>query len=29
VPLAETPDELRRLAEEPGGAIKVLVDVNA
>jgi (R,R)-butanediol dehydrogenase / meso-butanediol dehydrogenase / diacetyl reductase len=29
VPLAETPDELQRLAEQPGGDIKVLVDVNA
>jgi (R,R)-butanediol dehydrogenase/meso-butanediol dehydrogenase/diacetyl reductase len=29
VPLADTPDELRRLADEPGGDIKVLVDVNA
>jgi (R,R)-butanediol dehydrogenase/meso-butanediol dehydrogenase/diacetyl reductase len=29
VPLAETPEELQRLAEQPGGDIKVLVDVNA
>jgi (R,R)-butanediol dehydrogenase/meso-butanediol dehydrogenase/diacetyl reductase len=28
VPLAETPGELARLADEPGGDIKVLVDVN-
>jgi (R,R)-butanediol dehydrogenase / meso-butanediol dehydrogenase / diacetyl reductase len=29
IALADTPDELRRLADEPGGDIKVLIDVNA
>ena len=29
ITLSETPEELRRLADEPGGDIKVLVDVGA
>jgi (R,R)-butanediol dehydrogenase/meso-butanediol dehydrogenase/diacetyl reductase len=29
IPLAQTPEELARLADRPGGDIKVLIDVNA